>query len=392
MGLGVGDANRERELLLRIIDTISQGLALVPLAQGVAALITDATDTDVCFVHVLDAERQELALTGATPPFDRLAGTIRLPLGTGVSGWVAEHAESVVLVEHKRSDPRYRYIPELRGEDYTSMASVPMVSGPGTLVGVLNVHTVERRDFRQADIDLLTSIGTLVAGAIENARLHRRLSDREQAREQFAEQIIALQERERRRLAAEIHDGISQRIVGLSFHLSAAADSVQAEPGFAADQIHAARELAEAALEETRLAIAGLRPSVLDDLGLAAGLESLARSVAEVEVDVAVDLGGRRVPEHVETALYRIAQESLQNVAKHARARRASVSLEDAGAAIVLRIIDDGRGFAPAGQEGSAKTTYGLAGMRERADLIDGTLEVVSRPGQGTTVTVTVPV
>ncbi|MGI9015685.1 MAG: GAF domain-containing sensor histidine kinase [Euzebya sp.] len=371
-------------------------MSLEALAQGVAALITDATSTDVCFVHVVDTDTHELRLSGGTPPFDQLVGTISLPIGTGVTGWVAANAEPVVLVDRKRADSRYHYIPEFHGEDYTSMASVPMISRPGTLVGVLNVHTVNRRDFQAPDIELLTSIGALVAGAVENARLHRRLSEREQAREQFAEQMVALQESERRRLAAEIHDGISQRIVGLSFFLSAAADAIGSDPAFAAEQIDAARELAVAALDETRFAIAGLRPSVLDDLGLEAGLESLARSMAEVDIDVIVALERRTLPEHLETALYRITQESLQNVAKHAGAAHAVVNLGISGGQVVLQVTDDGSGFvtttaSPLAMDQVGVTTYGLAGMRERADLVGGTLEIISQPGRGTSITVKVP-
>lgn len=356
-----------------------------------AALISDAADVDVCFVHLLDPDRKRLTLTGATPPFDRLAGRISLSVQEGVSGWVARNAEPAVITDNKLSDPRYRYIPELRGEKYTSMASVPMVSRPGTLVGVLNVHTRERRHLGRADVQLLTSIASLAAGAIENARLHRRVAQREQAREQFAERMVALQESERRRLAAEIHDGISQRIVGLSFHLAAGADAVATDPAFAATQIAAARKLADAALEETRLAIVGLRPPVLDDLGLAASLESLARSFGELSVEV--DIDPAPMPEHVETALYRIAQEGLQNVAKHAEAREVRVELVagDDGRK-TLSIVDDGAGFDPDQERPEAsRVTYGLAGMRERADLIGGELHIESRPGRGTRVSVTIP-
>lgn len=391
-GLGLADAARERRLLLRIIDTIASGLELGRLAQGVAELITEATDTDVCFVHVLDADRGVLTLTGATPPYDSVAGRVTLTVGEGVTGWVAAKGQPAVLLDDKRADARYRYIPELHGERYTSMASVPMISQPGALVGVLNVHTVERRKFGDADVRLLSSIGSLVAGAIVSARLHREVAEREQARERFAERIVALQEGERRRLAAEIHDGISQRIVGLAFHLSAAAAAVDNDPSFAAQQIAAARALADDALDETRVAIAGLRPPVLDDLGLGASIASLGRSVVGVDVDVDVDVTPGVLAEHVETALYRIAQEALQNVAKHAEAEHVSVTLTEVGTeAVELRVRDDGCGFVLDERPGLARVSYGLSGMRERADLIGAKLQVHSRPGSGTTVVVRVP-
>ncbi|MGH3819569.1 MAG: GAF domain-containing sensor histidine kinase, partial [Pseudonocardiaceae bacterium] len=312
--LGDSDA----ELLHRVIEILSAGLDLDVVVQRVADLITKTTSTDVCFVHLLNPAGDRLQLRGATPPFDQLARQIELPVGQGVSGWVAAHCEPAVIIDNKRADPRYLYIPELRGEDFTSMASVPMITRPGDLVGVLNVHTRDRREFTKADVELLGSVAGLMAGAIENASLHSRLAEREEAMERFAERIVLLQETERRRLAGEIHDGISQRIVSLSFHLSAAADAVATDPAGAAKQIARAQELAAGALDETRDAIAGLRPPVLDDLGLAASLESLARSTPLP--NVAVDTVTTGLPEHAETAVYRIAQEALQNVMKHAGA------------------------------------------------------------------------
>ena len=177
------DAEREAELLSRVIEIISAGLELDVILQGTAKLVTETTDTDVCFVHLLDERGRLLQLRGATPPFDGLVGKIELTIGEGVSGWVAAHGEPAVIVDDKGADPRYRYIPALRGEEFTSMLSVPIVTPLGHLVGVLNVHTRLRREFADADVDLLRSVAGLVAGAIENARLHQRLAEREEALE-----------------------------------------------------------------------------------------------------------------------------------------------------------------------------------------------------------------
>ncbi len=222
------------------------------MLQGVAGLVTETTGTDVCFVHLLDERGRKLQLRGATPPFDGLVGKIELVVGEGVAGWVAAHGEPAVIVDDKTADPRYRYIPALRGEEFTSMVSVPIVTPMGHLVGVLNVHTRQRREFAAVDVDLLRSVAGLVAGAIENARLHTRLAEREETLERFAERMVEWQEQERRRMAGEIHDGISQRIVSLFFHLSAAADAIPGAPDVAAEQVARAQELAAAALDETR--------------------------------------------------------------------------------------------------------------------------------------------
>src|SRR5256885_17191442 len=123
------------------------------------------------------------------------------------------------------------------------MASVPMASGGAGLVGVLNVHTRERRQFPEGDLRLLTMIGRLVAGAVHQARLHRQLAGRERAHERFVEQVVAAQEAERRRLAADIHDGISQRPVSPGYHPDAAERTLATNPSQSAAQIALAPRL-----------------------------------------------------------------------------------------------------------------------------------------------------
>ncbi len=385
------DADRELALLRELIQAASSGPGVEPLAEAAARMITAATGTDVCFVHVLDDAERSLTLTGATPPFDAEVGKIRLPLGQGVSGWVASHREPVVIVEDKESDPRYLPFESLRGSDFTSMVSVPMETDPGGLVGVLNVHTVARREFTGRDVELLLVIGRLIAGAMHQARLHRQLVARERAHENFVEQVIEAQEIERRRLAGDIHDGISQRLVTLSYRLDAASRAVGEDAAVVAEQLGMARELVDLTLQEARAAIGGLRPPVLDDLGLAGGLASLARSIPQVDIDV--DLADARLPDHIEIALYRIAQECLQNVVKHARATNASLTFSVGDDSARLEIVDNGVGFDtfehPLG--GDEMGGYGLLSMAERAEIVGGRLNIRSRPGSGTAVTATIP-
>ena len=391
-------ADRELALLRELIQAASSGPGVEPLAAAAARIITAATDSDVCFVHVLDDTERSLTLAGATPPFDSEVGKIRLPLGQGISGWVASHRQPVVILDDKESDPRYLPFQSLRGRDFTSMVSVPMETDPGGLVGGLNVHTVAQREFGDRDVELLLVIGRLIAGAMHQARLHRQLVARERAHENFVEQVIEAQELERRRLAGDIHDGISQRLVTLSYRLDAAAQAAKSIDDRSAltEQLDRARELADLTLQEARAAISGLRPPVLDDLGLSGGLASLARSIPQV--DVRTDLADVRLPDHIELALYRIAQECLQNVVKHARATEArltfTVDTGDNGDVARLEIVDDGVGFDtlehPLGSDEMGG--YGLLSMAERAEIVGGRLHIRSRPGSGTAVTATIPV
>lgn len=384
-------------LLPRMVELTGEDeLGFDELMARVAIVIGDVTGADACFVHLLDPDRRRLVLAGATPPFDHLAGTIELALGEGVAGWVAEQGEPAV-VEDKWHDARYRYIPALRGEDFTSMVSLPLVRPGRRVVGVFNLHTRKRREFTPAELEALTPVAGLLAGIVENSLLYHRLADREAELERFAARTIELQELERRRMAGEIHDGISQRVASLRFRLSAAEELLAAAgPGDPAKpalvevaaELAEAKTLATAALEETRRAITGLRPSVLDDLGLAAGLGHLAATVPGVTAEV--DVSPCVLAPHVETALFRIAQEALQNVAKHAGAGRVRVVLagDPEAGTVRLEVTDDGCGFDPSARPPEA---YGLAGMAERAALTGLRLEVASDPGRGTSVVVTAP-
>ena len=207
---------------------------------------------------------------------------------------------------------------------------------------------------------------------------------------------VSAQEAERRRVAADLHDGVTQAIASLAFHLSAAEVALtESAPGFALEQVRAARALADLAFTEARSAISGLRSPVLDDLGLAAGLESLARSVPQL--DVRVEAADLELPEHVATALYRIAQESIQNAVKHSGAREVFVRLDRISDGVLLVVGDDGHGFDlgqrahPVGVAAAPEPRYGLVGMQERIQLLGGRLTIESEPGAGTTIRAVVP-
>jgi two-component system NarL family sensor kinase len=377
----------ENRILRRIIEATSADLDVHEVAQRVAALMTEATGADVCFVHVVDFERNRVVLVGATPPFDEVVGTVELAVGEGIAGWVAQHGEPAV-VPNKWEDRRYKYIPALRGEDYTSMLSVPM-QVRGRVVGVLNVHAKETRVWDDQDVALLSDVANLFGRAVENSRLYTRLAQREDMLEAFASRTVEAQEMERRRLAGEIHDGISQRLISLWYHLLAAEDAAD-DPARLKEELSQAKELATGALDEARAAITGLRPTVLDDLGLGPGLESLVRSLGTLQADV--DVTPVDLPPHVEMALYRIAQEALHNVVRHADASAVTLVFGPTEEGARLVVADDGSGLPEEWLEvAEDRGAYGLVGMRERAELIGARMTVTSRPGRGTTIEILVP-
>jgi signal transduction histidine kinase len=214
--------------------------------------------------------------------------------------------------------------------------------------------------------------------------------DRERMR-RLASQIIAAQDEERSRVARELHDSVAQTMAALVLQLGAARRA--AEDPALARQLDLVREIAGDALEEVRLLSHTVYPRVLDDLGLAAALEWLARSTQEADgLRVTVDAAG--LPPHLPNtqgaALYRVAQEALRNVVRHADARHVLIRARSDDTRVTLDVRDDGAGFDVGAAE-ERRPGMGLFAMRERIALVDGTLEIESAPAQGTRVRAIVP-
>ncbi len=226
----------------------------------------------------------------------------------------------------------------------------------------------------------------------ELARLNAVVLEKEAARSQLLEKIIAAQEEERRRIARELHDDTSQSLTSLKLGLRVLERPQPREALL--EQLATMRETVGQTLEALHDLALDLRPSVLDDLGLVAALERYSRECQRryhLPVTVqALGFEGRRLPMAVETALYRIAQEALTNVARHAGAGRAEMVLDYRGAEVRMVVEDDGAGFDP--RLAGDGRRLGLYGMRERAELVGGEVSVDSAPGRGTTVIVRVPV
>jgi signal transduction histidine kinase len=231
-----------------------------------------------------------------------------------------------------------------------------------------------------------------------NRELELRVAERTSRLGQLLGQTISAQEEERRRLARELHDETAQTLAALSISLDRARDALAGAPPKTLERVNEARAIAARLLAETRRLIMGLRPAVLDDMGLVPAIRWYAETTlgeAGVEVAIEADASAPRLPGHMETALFRIAQEAMTNVAKHARARHATIALRVMDAVAVVSVSDDGRGFEVVdalGRDGAGGASVGLVGMQERVRLLNGRLEITSSPGQGTTILVTAPV
>jgi len=220
-------------------------------------------------------------------------------------------------------------------------------------------------------------------------RLLERVESNEREFRRLARAVARVEEDERRRLARELHDGLGQTLTALKHRLAQLGDDVAPQ---ARDRLDAAISLCSDALEDTRALSRLLRPPILDDLGLEAALRALARSLGEssgLSIDVAVeplpDLDG-----DLQTLVFRVAQEALNNAAKHAQAKEVLVRVVARGGLLQLQVADDGRGCDPETMLRSGGS--GLGGMRERLRLYGGALELHSAPGEGTRLRAVVPV
>ncbi len=233
---------------------------------------------------------------------------------------------------------------------------------------------------------------------LETEELNRELMEREEMLGQLLHQVVSAQEHERRRIARELHDGTGQILTGLGLGLAAARESIHADPGLAIAQLAELKQLNSQALQELHNVISDLRPSLLDDLGLVAAFKAQAREFENrtgVETAFEVDGHRRRVLPEIETIAYRIAQEALTNVAKHAKANRVTISLQFQPNCLTLIVTDDGQGFEPlkaTQADDGQRRAWGLLGIQERVALVNGTCDIVSQPGAGTTIRATIPI
>jgi signal transduction histidine kinase/HAMP domain-containing protein len=277
-----------------------------------------------------------------------------------------------------------------------SALGVPLIS-KGTRLGALMLYNFSRAAvFTENDVPILQALANQAAAALENARLYAELQHKEAARTQLLERLIVAQEEERKRMARDLHDQLGSTLGGLTLSIEAAEQSLQEDSSQLKERLERTKDLATQALEDTHKLILDLRPVVLDDLGLVAAIRADAEThLRSRGIDVQIVVGGarRRLKPELELALFRIVQEAITNIAKHAEARHVNLALEFKDSTVVVRVEDDGKGFDVQSVRNSEDRTRGLGllGMAERATLVGGSFQIESRIGRGTQVAITIP-
>lgn len=252
-----------------------------------------------------------------------------------------------------------------------------------------------QQDFRQR-LNRLTYSILLLSGIVAAAsiwwifRLEQRARAAEREMRELSQKLVQAQEAERKRLSLELHDQVGQMLTALRMEIANLGRIKQRDPDLFAAHLRQAKEMAEATMKTVRDLAMGLRPSMLDDLGLGPAIEWAGREfsrVSGIPVDVSVEGALARLTEAQKTSLFRVVQESLTNVARHARAQRVSVRLVESAQRLELVVSDDGRGMEP----GRNRRGLGLLGMEERVRELGGVFSLSSAPGAGTTVRVEIP-
>ena len=374
-------AEQRRAEQFRVISEVGSHVASILTVDGLleqmARLIQDAFDYYLVEIGLVEA-RNLVFKTRATRDGEGPFESFHLPVDeASITGWVAATGQSLLVPDVSREG---RYVKVTGTETRSEMAVV--MKAQDQIVGVINVESDRLDDFDESDLTVLQSLAHQAAVAIENARLY------EQA------QKLAVME-ERQRLARELHDAVTQTLFSASLISEAVPDLWETDPDEGRALLAELRQLSRGALAEMRTLLLELRPAALIEANLRDLLRQLGEAAAGragVPVTVTVDDFGP-LPEEVHVAFYRITQEALNNVVKHARAGQVTVSLrclddgEDGSDPfrIELAIYDNGRGFdlsdVPAER-------LGLGIIRERAQAIDADLAIESSPGQGTRITV----
>jgi GAF domain-containing protein len=362
----LAEAGRRMTLTLEIREVLQQMVRLVQQSLGYYHVAIGLIEGDEVVYRVGAGELWD------DPEFDFTPS--RLKVGEeGITGWVASRGEPL-MVSDVTLDSRYVW---MEGSGTRSELTVPIVVKE-QVIGVLDAQSDEPDAFDETDLSVLQSVAHQAGAAIENARLYEQ-----------AQQAAVLEERSR--LARDLHDAVTQTLFSASLIAEAVPATWEIDEGEGRELLRELQRLTRGALAEMRTLLLELRPAALMETSLSELLHQLAAAIAGragAPVEVSVE-GECLVPPDVHVALYRIAQEALNNVVKHARAANVYVEMICSGRhgsqCVEIGIKDDGRGFD---LDGVSPEHLGLSIMRERAQAVGADLTVQSRPGSGTAIRV----
>jgi two-component system NarL family sensor kinase len=372
--------NRELSILNSIAEALNRSVDLEQALQAALSQAADLLDLKTGWVWLLSEDTDETYLAAAQNLPPGLINNPELMQGTCycLDTYRAGDLDGAANVNVIQCSRLKKLVDGTAGLRYH--ASIPLYAH-GKSLGVLNLASTDWRELTHDDLRLLYTLGDLLSIAIERARLYAR-----------SVEFGAVEERNR--LAREIHDTLAQGLAGISLKLETAEALMEAQ----ADQqriqrtISQALSLARANLEEARRSVLDLRPISLESHNLPNALKELRRSLPatpHLEIDIHVAGEYHQLPNRLETGLFRIAQEALTNIVRHAQAKTARLELVYSTSQVVLIVEDDGQGFDP---QNIPPGHFGLVGLNERVHMLGGNMKLESSPGSGTRLEVAIPI
>jgi signal transduction histidine kinase len=363
----------ELESLYRADDELRRHLHLDEVLQSLVKTAAELLHADKGSLLVWDDQREKMHARATYGFKPETVASMSFSRGQGLAGKVALSGEPVYLEDATLDE---RVTPSIiEAEKIRGLMQIP-IRVAGEVFGIFSADYLQPHRFTEKEKRLLSAFAQRAGLAIETARLYER------------EQQLAVMQ-ERNRLARDLHDSVSQSIYGVSLYAEVAAQLLKSgEIEKTSQNLQELKGMALNALAEMRLLIYELRPSAFKEEGLVAAIQTRLDAV-EGRVGLGTDLvvrGEIFLPLHVEEGLYRIAQEALNNVLKHARAKHVTITLAQDKDMVSLEVVDDGVGFDPV--EACEAGCLGVHGMQERAQEMGAEFEIVSRPGSGSKVIV----
>lgn len=379
--------NRDLSILNAVTGAVSSSLELPEVLESLKNLLAERLNIPGGVIFFYDEFDDSLYVEAAWGvPAAILSEIKRLPTSS-------YHYERVVREKHAVHEPElasvlqnvYQELDVVR-PSWHSYLCVPLVA-KDQVQGVIDLFSKSPAGFSEDQITLLSTLGRQVGVAIQNARLFEQIWAGRRRLQMLSQELLEVQESERRHISRELHDEIGQALTAVKVNLQAARRSLPSEEVLA--QLDESIDVVERTLEQVRDLSLDLRPSLLDDLGVVAALRWYIDRQAQragFEAQFTADLPELRLPPELETTCFRVVQEALTNIIRHANANHVKIALRESEQELELIIRDDGIGFDVGAvmERAAGDLSLGLLGMQERVQLVSGQIEIVSDPATGT--------
>jgi PAS domain S-box-containing protein len=395
------DRARQRVEDLTVMNEVSQSITkslhLDQLLSSVANSLTRMIGASNCYIFSVDDKRNLLYGVAASEQRGDAIRKVEIKMNENTLVSLTAREQHSFVIENAPQDPRVskKWIDLFKSR---SLLSVPLIIKERVIGVLLLDETRYFRQFTQEEIQKIVTLANQVSIAIENATLYQAVTKHMERLQTLSSAIVNIQEEERRRIAQELHDEAGQALTGIKMNLEWVEKELASSEKPVRDKIEEIKTQVGKIMEELRRLSYDLRPAILDELGLVPTLRWYIEEYSKrTRTAVHLQTTGlqKRLTAKIEILLYRVIQEALTNVAKHAQAESVILSLEKKDVHVHLYITDDGKGFEVKRYFSSPpmiRRGLGILGMKERVELAGGTFFIDSDPGQGTRISIKVPI